>query len=95
MRTNLTIGTDPEFFIWDNKLGTCVPAIGATCGTKKEPEPWKYGWSLQIDGFALELNSPVYPLVCWDTDNLCTINPIRRDFDGIRRCTYILQSLWL
>jgi len=54
-------GTDPEFFVED-KNGKVISPHHLTSGTKKEPEriPYTNGWSCQIDGMALEFNSPVY-----------------------------------
>jgi hypothetical protein len=56
-----TWGTDPEFFVEDED-GKVISPHHLTCGTKKEPEkiPYFGGWSCQIDGMALEFNSPVY-----------------------------------
>lgn len=56
----LTFGADPEFFLYDRELADCVPALGVTPGTKTNPEPLWDGFSLQLDGVALEINTPVY-----------------------------------
>ncbi len=56
----ITFGADPEFFLFDESLGECVPALGVTTGTKREPEPLWDGFSIQLDGVALEINTPVY-----------------------------------
>jgi len=55
-----TWGTDPEFFVED-KNGKVISPHHLTTGTKKNPEAIpNSGWSCQIDGMALEFNSPVF-----------------------------------
>lgn len=56
-----TYGADPEFFVWDADKCENVSPHDITKGTKIEPEPLGEGWSIQIDGLALEVNTPLFP----------------------------------
>jgi hypothetical protein len=52
----ITIGTDPEFFLRYN--GEFVPAyLSGISGDKKNPEKLKTGGAVQVDGMALEFNT--------------------------------------
>lgn len=51
----LTIGADPELFIFDKKLGKLISAAGLFPGTKEEPYKVEHG-AVQVDGMAAEYN---------------------------------------
>lgn len=51
----LTIGADPELFIFDKKLGKLISAHGLFPGTKEEPYKVEHG-AVQVDGMAAEYN---------------------------------------
>lgn len=55
----ITVGSDPEGFVYDRNKKTYVPA-SHTCikGTKQKPEPLDCGGFVQIDGCAIEFNTP-------------------------------------
>lgn len=53
MQTNITLGCDPEGFLWTN--GMFVNADGLFPGTKSEPFALEKG-AVQVDGVALEFN---------------------------------------
>lgn len=53
---SLTIGMDPELFIWDRSNSEYVGAAGLVEGTKSDPCPIGDGLSVQKDGLALEFN---------------------------------------
>lgn len=53
MQTEISLGCDPEIFLWKN--GTFVSADGLFPGTKAEPHPLEKG-AVQVDGLALEFN---------------------------------------
>lgn len=54
---NITIGSDPEFFIV-NKKGEAFPSIGIFNGTKEEPEDQGGGFALLKDNVLVEGNIP-------------------------------------
>lgn len=54
---NITIGSDPEFFIVDKK-GDAFPSIGIFNGTKDEPEDQGGGFALLKDNVLVEGNIP-------------------------------------
>lgn len=54
-----TWGADPEFFIMEPG-GKIVSPHRVTTGTKERPENLFGGWAVQADGFALEINTPVF-----------------------------------
>ena len=56
----IKIGSDPEFFLCDLETDEPVSPHKVTKGTKKEPEPLWDGWSIQIDGMAVEFNTPCF-----------------------------------
>lgn len=57
LRSNFTIGCDPEFFLMKN--GQAHSAIGLIGGTKQAPRPLnKAGFSVQEDNVAVEFNIP-------------------------------------
>lgn len=51
----LTIGADPEVWIFDNKLGKIISAHGLFPGSKEEPFKVEHG-AIQVDGMAAEYN---------------------------------------
>lgn len=55
------LGSDPELFLRRKDTGEYFPATGIVEGTKNNPTPMKglsKGFTWQIDGFALEFNTP-------------------------------------
>ena len=54
---NITIGSDPEFFIVDKK-GDAFPSIGIFNGTKESPEDQGGGFALLKDNVLVEGNIP-------------------------------------
>lgn len=56
----IKIGSDPEFFLCSLESNTPVSPHEVTKGTKKEPEPLWDGWAIQIDGMAVEFNTPCF-----------------------------------
>lgn len=52
------LGSDPEFFLREKATGKYVGAPGFVPGTKKEPHPLPNGGSVQVDGLAIEFNTP-------------------------------------
>lgn len=58
---NITIGTDPELFIWDRENNKVVSSIGLIPGEKGaayRPKGFKKGFGLQIDNILAEFNIP-------------------------------------
>jgi hypothetical protein len=55
---DFTVGADPEVFIIDKRNQRWVNPINFTDGTKENPERIDDGFSLQVDGLALEINLP-------------------------------------
>ena len=51
----LTIGCDPEVFVYDTHLNKYISAWGLFPGTKEHPFPVPHG-AIQVDGNALEFN---------------------------------------
>lgn len=61
MLNNITIGTDPELFIWDRKNNRVISSIGLIPGEKGNayvPEGFEKGFGLQIDNILGEFNIP-------------------------------------
>lgn len=61
MLKNITIGADPELFIFDTVKKSVVSSIGMIPGEKGDPwvEPaWKPGFGLEIDNVLAEFNIP-------------------------------------
>ncbi len=59
MINNITIGSDPEFLIFNPKTGLCYPGLEFTKGTKEEPEDIGGGFYIQKDNALLEGNIPI------------------------------------
>ena len=58
MKTKLSIGTDPEFFL-ESETGELCSAIGKVGGSKFQPKPFgKKGFFVQEDNVAVEFNIP-------------------------------------
>lgn len=58
---NITIGSDPELFIINNKTKKVVSAVGLIPGTKTKPwkdEEFADGFALQTDNILAEFNIP-------------------------------------
>lgn len=57
----MTLGADPERFIWDKRSGEAIPVCGWLGGTKAAPKPLgKYaGYFVQEDNVMAEYNIPV------------------------------------
>ncbi len=53
---NVTIGCDPEMFLFDKEKGRTVPAVGLIPGTKSKPWRLTHG-SMQLDGLLLEIGT--------------------------------------
>lgn len=61
MLNNITIGSDPELFIWDKNTNKVVSSIGLIPGEKGNayvPEGFDKGYGLQIDNILGEFNIP-------------------------------------
>ena len=61
MLKNITIGADPELFIFDTVNKSVVSSIGIIPGEKGNPwvDPaWKPGFGLEIDNVLAEFNIP-------------------------------------
>jgi hypothetical protein len=56
MPLKFTIGSDPEFFLWDSKNKCYVSAHDKVPGNKKEPYKLPDGSAVQADGTAVEFN---------------------------------------
>lgn len=54
---NITIGCDPELFIFDNVKQRIVPAIGKIGGSKASPMSLRAGGMVQLDGTVLEFGT--------------------------------------
>lgn len=54
-KQDITIGCDPEFFLFDSTTGKYVSAHGLVPGDKKNPYKLKKG-AVQLDGTAIEFN---------------------------------------
>ncbi len=62
---NITIGTDPELFLFDNEHKCVKSAIGLIPGTKQEPyqiDKLGNGFALQTDNISIEFNVPAVKL---------------------------------
>lgn len=59
MINNITIGSDPEFLVYNPETKLCVPGLPYTNGTKEEPEPIGGDFFIQKDNALLEGNIPV------------------------------------
>lgn len=56
---NVTIGTDPEFFLINKETGKYVPSIGLIGGSKYDPRPiTNNGHCIQEDNVMVEFNVP-------------------------------------
>jgi len=58
---NFRLGSDPELFLRRKDTGEYFPAIGLITGTKAKPTPMQglsKGFTWQVDGMALEFNTP-------------------------------------
>lgn len=58
---NFRLGSDPELFLRRKDTGDYFPAIGLITGTKAKPTAMKglpKGFTWQVDGMALEFNTP-------------------------------------
>lgn len=53
--TKVTVGADPEFFLYDKNTGEYVSAHDMIPGTKEAPHPVPKG-AIQVDGTAVEFN---------------------------------------
>lgn len=53
---NMTIGCDPELFLFDNLLQRIVPAVGKIGGTKQKPLQLTKG-TVQLDGTVVEIGT--------------------------------------
>lgn len=51
----ITVGADPEFFLFDSKVGENISAHELVPGTKDKPHRLKHG-AVQLDGTAAEFN---------------------------------------
>jgi hypothetical protein len=58
MINNLTFGSDPEYFVVNEKTGKIVSAIPIVEGTKENPEPLGDGYFIQKDNVLVEGNIP-------------------------------------
>lgn len=57
--TSVNIGSDPEIFLFDEKIGEMIPAIGLIPGTKEKPFPiTEEGHFIQVDNVAAEFCVP-------------------------------------
>lgn len=68
--TNVTIGTDPELFLFDSKRKQVVSAINVVPGSKYEPykiNDLGKGFALQTDNVLIEFNVP--PVKLEDKEN--------------------------
>ena len=58
----VTLGADPELFIFNKKTDEPVCPYGMVPGTKEKPEKLgEDGHTIQMDGMALEFNIPPSP----------------------------------
>ena len=60
-QSRVTVGTDPEFFLRNNKTGKFTSAIGIVKGTKDNPEKMPNGSLLQYDNVAIEFATEPAP----------------------------------
>lgn len=80
----LTIGCDPELFLFDNVEQKIVPAMGKIGGSKNKPLSLKCGGMVQLDGTVLEFGTkPV------SVDDPCNFpNAIQEAITEIREKLY-------
>lgn len=70
--TKFTVGTDPEVFLWHTIKRKFVGAHGVTHGTKEYPAVLDWPNLVQVDGMALEINTPatmfpdIFSKICLD-----------------------------
>lgn len=58
-KNEITVGSDPEFFLQDSESRNLVSAIGIIPGSKKNPHYLeKDGFAIQVDNVACEFNVP-------------------------------------
>ncbi len=56
---NITVGTDPEFFLFSQLENKFISPVGMFKGSKHEPQPiTDNGHAIQIDGVSVEFNIP-------------------------------------
>lgn len=58
---NITVGADPEMFIYDKKNKKVISSIGMIPGEKGDPwrdDSWPEGFGLEIDNILAEFNIP-------------------------------------
>jgi hypothetical protein len=58
MIKNLTFGTDPEFFVFNKRVGIPISAIPLVNGTKESPESLGDGFFILADNVLIEGNVP-------------------------------------
>lgn len=58
MLKNLTFGTDPEFFVYNNRLAKVISAIPLIKGNKENPESLEDGFFILADNVLVEGNVP-------------------------------------
>lgn len=56
---NITIGSDPEFLVFNPRTNLCYPGLEFTSGTKDSPEDIGGGFYIQKDNALLEGNIPI------------------------------------
>lgn len=56
--SKITIGTDPELFLYDHKEGRLKSAVGLIGGTKEQPRKLGTEYFVQEDNVAVEFNIP-------------------------------------
>lgn len=59
MIRNITIGSDPEYLVFNPKTQLCYPGLEFTSGTKEDPEFIAEGFYIQKDNALLEGNIPI------------------------------------
>lgn len=58
MIKNLTFGTDPEYFVYNERLSKVISSIPLIKGTKEEPESLENGFFILTDNILVEGNVP-------------------------------------
>lgn len=56
----ITLGCDPELFLYDENSGSVIPAVGLIGGTKKDPLQISENTWIQEDGVAVEFNTKAF-----------------------------------
>lgn len=80
---NVTIGCDPELFLFDNIKQRIVPAIGKIGGSKHKPLSLVGGGMVQLDGTVLEFGTaPATSGEDFVSQIQSTINQIRTKLDN-------------